>query len=167
MSYDLKLDSNAKDLVLSKGKFYITSTVREVLRQRIYITFRTMVGEWFLNTSFGLYDKELFLNKRVSKNQIDAYVINKLNQFPEVENIDYFEGSYDGFTRTYSATFVLKANGETGVFTINLVPPGTEVSYPDPNDALNVLSCEIPGIDNTNAYYEMMNFDLPTDIAWL
>lgn len=167
MSYDLKLDSDTKDLVLSKGKFYTTSTVREILRQRIYITFRTMVGEWFLNTSFGLYDKDLFLNKRVTKVQVDAYVINQLNQFPEVDNIEFFEGSYDYNTRTYSATFVVKANGENGVFKISLAPPGVETSYPDPKDAQETLSCEIPTILNTNAFYEMMNFDLPTDIAWL
>jgi len=167
MSYDLKLDSDGRDLVFSKGKFYTTGTVREVLRQRIYITFRTMVGEWFLNTQFGLYDKDLFLNKRVSKAQVDAYVINKLNQFPEVEVVDYFDSTYDFYTRTYSMTFVVKADGETGVFKINLVPPGAEVSYPDPQEDLEALRCEIPDIANTNAFYEMMNFDLPTTIAWL
>lgn len=167
MSYDLKLDSEGRDLVFTKGKFYTTSTVREVLRQRIYITFRTMVGEWFLNTDFGLYDKDLFLNKRVSKPQVDAYVINKLNQFPEVQNIEFFESSYDYQTRTYSTTFVVRANGETGVFKINLIPPGTEINYPDPKEDLETLACEIPNIETTNAFYEMMNFDLPTTIAWL
>lgn len=167
MSYDFKMDSEARDLVFTKGKFYTTSTVREVLRQRIYITFRTMVGEWYLNTAFGLYDKDLFLNKRVSKTQVDAYVINKLNQFPEVDSIEHFEGDYDYYTRTYSATFVVKADGETGVFKINLVPPGVEVNYPDPKEDLETLRCEIPDVDRTNAFYEMMNFDLPTTIAWL
>jgi hypothetical protein len=167
MAYDLLLDSDSRDLVISKGKMGMTSTVRELLRQRINITFRTLVGEWFLNTQFGLYDKDVFLNKQVTKTQVDAYIVDKLNQFPEVLRLKSFEGSFDGFTRTYSCTFVILTEDGNGVFRVNLTPPGVEVSYPDPKNDLEALTCEIPDVDNTNAYYEMMNFDLPTTIAWL
>ena len=167
MSYDLLLDSNSEDLVISKGKMYMTSTIRELLRQRINITFRTLVGEWFLNTSFGLYDKDIFLNKTVTKEQIDAYIVDKLNGFPEVRDVQSFEGSFDGFTRVYSCVFVVTTEDGTGVYRVNLTPPGVEVGYPDPKEDLETLSCEIPTIEGSNAFYEMMNFDLPTTIAWL
>lgn len=132
MSYDLLLDPNSNDLVLNKGKFYATSTIRELLRQRIHITFRTLVGEWFLNTSFGLYDKDVFLNKSVTKVQVDAYIIDKLNQFPEVLSVKSFEGSFDNFSRVYSCVFVVTTQDGTGVFSVNLAPPEQRLSIQTP-----------------------------------
>jgi len=168
MAYDFALDSDGGDLVISKGKFGFTQTVREVLRQRMYITFRTFKGEWFLNTNFGSYDKELFLNKSVTKEVIDSYFISIINGFPEVQSLRYFEATYDPFNRTYSMTFAVVADGTTGVFRIDLTPPGIEVAYPDPSGVFDIENqCDFPDIDQTNAYYEYLNITLATDQRWL
>ena len=167
MSYDLLLDSDGQDMVLNKGKFYMTSSARELLRQRLYILFRAFVGEWFLNTEFGLYDKSIFLSKGVTQNQIDAYIVNKINQIPEVDTILSFESEYNNSNRVYSLTFVIKVGEDTGVYRINLTPPGVEISYPDPQGELEGFICDAPNLELTNAFYEMMNFGLPGDIAWL
>lgn len=168
MSYDLALDSDGSDLVLSKGKFQVTTTVRALLRQRMFITFRTFKGEWFLDTTFGAYDTSVFLNKQVTKDSLDAYFISIINTFPEVDVLRSFEGTLDSSTRTYSMTFVVTAQGETGVYTIDLTPPGVEVAYPDPTSVFDIdYQCDVPGVDQTNAYYEYLNITLATDERWL
>tara|TARA_Y100000593_G_scaffold94032_1_gene191196 strand:- start:13458 stop:13964 length:507 start_codon:yes stop_codon:yes gene_type:complete len=168
MAYDLALDTDGKDLSLSKGKFKTTQTVRELLRQRMYITFRAFKGEWFLNTQFGAYDTQLFLDKQVTKDILDSYFIALINSFPEVDVLRDFEGTYDVSTRTYSMTFVVTAQGQTGVYKIDLTPPGVEVAYPDPSSVFDInYECDFPDIDQTNAYYEYLNITLATDKRWL
>jgi len=168
MSYDLALDSDGSDLVLTKGKFRTTQTVRELLRQRMFITFRTFKGEWFLDTTFGAYDTSVFLNKQVTKDSLDAYFISIINTFPEVDVLRSFEAEYDTGTRVYSMTFVVTAQGETGVYKIDLTPPGVEVAYPDPSGVFDInYQCDVPDVDQTNAYYEYLNITLATDKRWL
>ena len=167
MAYDFALDDNAEDLVLSKGKFSMTQSVRQSLRQRMYITFRTFKGEWFLNTNFGAYDPELFLNKGVTKEVLDSYFITLINSFPEVQALQFFEGSYDPATRVYSMTFVVTADDQTGTYRIDLTPPGIEVAYPDPSGIFDIVQCEIPDIQQTNEYYEYLNITLASTGSWL
>jgi len=168
MAYDLLLYPEGQDLALSKGKFAVTHTVKELLRQRMYITFRTFKGEWFLNNNFGSYDRELFLNKKVTKDAIDSYFISIINGFPEVDQLRSFEGRYDAATRVYSMTFVVRAEDETGVYKIDLTPPGVEVDYPNPSGILDIeAECDFPDVDFTNAYYEYLNITLATDKRWL
>ena len=167
MAYDFALDSNAEDLVLSKGKFGFTQTVREVLRQRMYITFRTFKGEWFLNTQFGAYDTELFLNKTLTKDALDSYFVALINSFPEVDLLRFFEADYNPATRVYGMTFVVTARGETGTFRVDLTPPDVEIAYPDPTNVFDIVQCEIPYINQTNTWYEYVNITLATDGSWL
>jgi len=167
MAYDFSLDSDGTDLVLSKGKFKTTLTVRELLRQRMYITFRTFKGEWFLNTQFGAYDTELFLNKQVTKDSLDSYFIALINSFPEVDALRDFLGTYNAGTRVYSMEFVVTAQGQTGVYKIDLTPPGIEVAYPDPSSSFELDACEVPDVDQTNVYYEYINITMATDQRWL
>lgn len=167
MAYDFALDSDGQDLPIVDGKFSFTETVRQLLRQRILITFRTFKGEWFKNINFGVYDKNLFLNKSTTKGQIDAYLISIISDFPEVDNLKFFESSFDNSTRTLSVTFVVVAAGEQGTFRIDLTPPDVEINYPDPTQALVIDGCEIPIIAQTNEYYEFINIDLATTSSWL
>lgn len=167
MAYDFLLDDDAKDLVISKGKFGFTQSVRETLRQRMYITFRTVRGEWFLNAAFGAYDVEAFSNKELTKNALDSYFISLINSFPEVELLRSFEATYDPFTRTYGMIFSVDTVEGTGVFRIDLTPPDVEVAYPDPSSIFDLDACEIPDVDRTNTYYEYLNITLATDQRWL
>lgn len=169
MAYDLALDLDSNDLSFSKGKFSFTSSVRELLKQRMFITFRTFTGEWFLNTEFGAYNLELFSSKNFTKDTLDSYFITIINSFSEVISLKSFEAEYDGYTRVYSMTFVVvTSDGSTGTYKIDLTPPGVEVAYPDPSDILDLDdACEVPDIDQTNAYYEYLNITLATDERWL
>lgn len=167
MAYDFLLDEDAKDLVISKGKFGFTQSVRQTLRQRMYITFRTIKGEWFLNTAFGAYDKEAFTNKELTKNALDSYFVSIINTFPEVLLLKSFEATYDPATRTYGMVFVVDTDGGTGVFRIDLTPPDVEVAYPDPSSIFDLDACEVPDVDTTNTYYEYLNITLATDKMWL
>lgn len=168
MAYDLALDSDGKDLVLSKGKFRMTQTPRELLKQKMLITFRTFKGEWFLNTQFGAYDKSLFLDKQITKDVLDSYFISIINSFAEVDVLRDFIGTYNVATRVYSMEFVVTVGEQTGVYRIDLTPPDVEIAYPDPTGIFDIeYQCNVPDVDQTNAYYEYLNITLATTGRWL
>lgn len=168
MAYDLALDSDGNDLTISRGRFGVTQTIRELLRQRMYITFRTFRGEWFLNTQFGAYDNNLFGSKSLTKDALDSYFVSIINNFPEVNLLESFEATYDVAKRIYGMTFVVRTDEGTGVYKIDLLPPDVEVAYPDPTGIFDLnYECDFPDIDQTNAYYEYLNITLATDKRWL
>ncbi len=168
MSYDFLMDPDGQDLVYSAGKMGYTQSIRELLRNKLYISFRAFKGEYFYNTDFGIYDKNIFLNKTVTKNQVDAYLISEINSFEEVDELRSFQSEYDPANRIYSLTFVVRTiTEENGIFTINMLPPGEQIKYPDPQDRIEAALCEVPTVENSNAFYELLNFELPTDLYWL
>lgn len=168
MAFDLALDNDGKDIVLEKGKIATTSSVKQLLKQRMYITFRTLRGEWFRNVNFGAYNRELFFNGNATESSINAFFITLINSFPEVETLKIFEGEFLRETRSYRITFAVDTiEGTQGNYTVDLVPPGIEVPYPDPTNVLSQDACEVPEISTANQYYEYLNITMATDERWL
>ena len=168
MAYDLALDTEGKDLVLNSGKFSMTSSVKQLLRQRMYMTFRTLRGEWFRNPDFGGYNREIFFDSNATENSINAFYLSLLNSFPEVARVKSFDGEFLRRDRVYRLTFVVDTvDGQQGAYAINLIPPGVEIPYPDPTNVLSQDDCEVPTIDNANTYYEYLNITLATTERWL
>lgn len=164
MAFDFLLNENS-DLVIQNKDIALTDSPRDLLKQKILITFRTMTGEWYLNTRFGAYDKNIFLNKAVTKDGIDAYLISILLGFDEVEDIIFFTSTVDNVNRAYSCNFAVRSIAGNGTFSVNILPPGTEATYPESGLGLTGV-CSTTDSESANEFYELMNIRIPTEIPW-
>lgn len=164
MAIDFLLGDN-NDIVFRDKDFTTTNSPKDILKQKIYIIFQTFVGEWFLNTQFGGYNKDVFLNKQITKDGVDAYFTSILLSIPEVDEILFFNSSFTGSNRTYSCNFAVKSIAGTGTFTVNLLPPSSEVAYPPSNTSL-VGACAVVDTASVNEFYELMNIRIPLEIPW-
>lgn len=162
--YDLRLD-NDSDIIVQDQDLALTRTAQDLLKQKIYVIFRTFAGEWYLNTQFGGYNKDVFLNKSLGKSGVDAYFISILNSLEEVEEVVTFSSEFAGTERLYTCRFDVRTTSGTGRFDINILPPGTELSYPSSGIGLDTI-CSTVDASSVNDFYELMNIRIPTEIPW-
>lgn len=168
MAIDLLLSKDTNDLVISTplGDVTKTSSKKELLRQKISITFQTFVGEWYLNTTFGLIDRSVFFSKPITKAELDAFIVVKLNAFTEVLEIKSFSSTFDTANRQYSVTFTVRTDeGNVNLF-VAVTPAGQEIEYPTNATELSATSCELPTVDNSNTYYEMIHLFWPESFGF-
>lgn len=150
---DFKLDGGS-DIQLVNGKFVLTETIQESLRQRLQTKYRTSKGEWFLNTTYGIpYFDGVYggttvygiLGKNYSKSEIDAIYINETNADPDVIRIKEFNSNLNRATRHYDVSLeVMTTDGLIRVV-IPSVTPNDEVDYPIPPEFVVTPDC---GADN-------------------
>lgn len=163
---DLRLTNN--DITLTRGgDFALTQSMKELLKQRMIITFQAFTGEWFLNPEFGAFNRNILFNKLATKDLLDSYYKRQIINFPEVTGITSFTSFFDTRNRVYSFQFQVSTIEETAGFRINLIPPDVEVSYPYFPTELQAIGCT-SGVDaeTQNALYELINIDLPSTIPW-
>lgn len=168
MAVDLLLDRNTNDLVISTttGDLVRTDSKKSLLRQRISITFQTFVGEWFLNTTFGLIDRTIFFTKPVTKDQLDAFIISKLNAFEEVLEILNFSSEFNKSNRQYDVRFTVRTDeGNVNLF-VAVTPSGQAIAYPSNATQLSSVECELPTIANSSAYYELIHLTWPESFGF-
>lgn len=155
---DLLLDSNTNDIVLKNGKAVAVQDNRDWARQRILVRLRTFLGEWFLNTDFGMPYRQVILKKGTTKSTVDALVIAQINLVEIVESILDFESVIEN--NTYTCSFRVKVTPES----INNVQESLndEWIYPTPPDS-PVPDPEYDGdyIQLSNDLYELIHFSLP------
>lgn len=163
---DLKISDLDNDIVIVDKDLVLTSSVGELLRQRLLITFRTLVGEWFLNTEFGAYNIDLFTNKGITQSRADSYFINIINQYEEVEEILSFTSEFDKIKREYCLIFNVKTAEGDGVFEINFNQADSLIEYPEATPLAEITSCSFTEADQVNAFYVLLNIDIPTTIPW-
>lgn len=165
MAYDLLLNED-NDIFIQNGDFVLTSSNGQLLKQRMEITFHTLVGEWYLNTEFGTYNIDLFTNKKLTKAQMDSYFINIIKSFPEVERLLEYVGEFNAFTREYSLRFRVKALGETLNVEFSLLPPGVETLYEETDYKFPPKGCDIADVQEANDFYKLIHIDIPTTLSW-
>ncbi len=96
------------DLTLTSGDFVFVEESYRVA-QAIETTLRTLRGEWFLNTGFGVpYFQSILGQKMVTKDTFDSIVRSAVVGVPDVNRILEYESSFDRANRVYSVT--LKAD---------------------------------------------------------
>lgn len=100
---DLLLDQEKKDIVLSGGDILVTSDRDSDLMQRLFLRFKTYLGEWFWNTNYGIdYLTKVFgVNK--DKNMIDNLLTNEILKEPMVESVHSFSSKIQN--NEYSCIF--------------------------------------------------------------
>jgi hypothetical protein len=163
---DLKLEG--QDIVIGRsGDLLLTQSLKELLKQRMEITFRAFTGEWYLNPAWGGFNRDILYNKQATKDILDAFYRDIIISFPEVVSIPEFISFYSSVDRVYSFQFQVETVEETAGFRINLVPPGVEIAYPYFPTELEAIGCTA-GVDaaTQNRFYELLNIDLPVNIPW-
>lgn len=167
MAIDLKLADATNDIYLVDKDLVLTSSVAELLRQRLLVTFRTFVGEWYLDTGFGAYNIEFFTNKGITKEIADAYFLDIILEYEEVEEVLSFSSTFDKATRAYSLIFNVRTIEGDGTFEINFTQADALIQYPEPTDIAEVALCDFVTADTTNDFYILLNIDIPLTIPWL
>lgn len=99
----------------------ITSIPVDVVAQRLSIRLQTFLGEWFINTAYGVPYWQRILGKKVSKTAIDRIFQEQILSERGVREITSFSSTFQN--RTYDMSFRVRAiNGAvTETITINNV----------------------------------------------
>lgn len=106
---DIRLDSNG-DAVFINGPLTlegVTHKAQDVVAQRLTIRLRTFLGEWFLDTTYGVPYLSRILVKNVSKTTVDNILREEILNEPGVLEIQKFSSTFDAGTRLYSCSFIV------------------------------------------------------------
>lgn len=106
MSYDLQLDTKTHDLVIdpATGDLQLLSAARRIAQQ-IKVTLLVFLGEWFLDTSFGMPYLESILVKNPRLGTINAVFRARIIDVPGVIRVRRLEFDIDRVQRALTVTF--------------------------------------------------------------
>lgn len=118
---DILMNLQTGDAVFHNGpltKEYTTQPYTQTVQQRLYIRLRTFLGEWFLNTAYGVPYWQRILGKKITKSETDRIFQEQILSDVGVAEILSFKSSF--VNRVYSLSFTARCrNGETLSLTIN------------------------------------------------
>lgn len=107
MDFKLNLDG---DIIWRNGPLLrqdTTQTPAEVTGQRLLILLRTWMGEWFLDTTYGIpWEQRILAKKQVSKVSVDLILQQKVLSDEGVKEIVSWESTF--VNRHYDLTFKIK-----------------------------------------------------------
>lgn len=119
---DLLLDYQTNDLIFHNGtltKEYTTQPLVEIVQQRLFILLKTYLGEWFLDTSYGIPYFQDILGFKTTKEKVDLIFQQKILAENGVKEITEFKSTF--VNRQYSLSFKVRVNTgeETNVINVN------------------------------------------------
>jgi hypothetical protein len=120
MSIDLKLDIDTHDLAFKNNGDLILIDGQERIAQEIKVLLLTFLGEWFLNTDFGIPYLESVLVKNPSRTQIEAIFRSKVKEVPGVLRVPTVEISIEAGTRK-SRISLPDIETDQGLITVSVV----------------------------------------------
>lgn len=104
------MDTQTHDIVWNNGpltKDYTTQPYTQTVGQRLKIRLLTFMGEWFLDTTYGVpYWQRLLGIKQTSKSAIDLIFQQQILAEPGVKEIVRFDSTFQN--RQYSLNFRVK-----------------------------------------------------------
>ncbi len=93
----------------------------DVVAQRLAIRLRTFLGEWFLNTEYGVPYFERILRKGVNKTTVDNILREQILEETGVLEIVSFNSEFNPSARSYSCNFQVKtASGTSQSVTVSV-----------------------------------------------
>lgn len=109
---DFKLSSTEpNDIIWHNGpllKEDTTQTRVEVTGQRLLIQLRTWLGEWFINTAYGIpYEQRIIAKKNISKAGVDLILQQQVLSDAGVREIVSWSSTLSS-TRKYTLVFSIK-----------------------------------------------------------
>lgn len=119
---DIKL--NGYDATFVNGPDISSMVVNkqaDVVAQRLTIRLRTFLGEWFLNTEYGVPYFERILRKGVNKTTVDNILREQILEEAGVLEIVSFNSEFNPSARSYSCNFQVKtASGTSQSVTVSV-----------------------------------------------
>lgn len=103
---DLSLGTNFSDLVFTNFNLSINDEPQAVA-QRIAVRLRIFLGEWFLDTTYGIPYYQSILVKAPDLNAIRTILRTQISTVPNVLSIDEFDFEYNTTTRTLIVNFTV------------------------------------------------------------
>lgn len=124
MTYDLQLDHLTHDVLLNpRGDLQLLDGA-ERIRQQIEVTLLAFLGEWFLDTSFGVPYLEQITVKNPRMSQVQIILRSKVAAVPGVTRVRDVRLSANRALRTLTATITAETTeGLVGPFDLSLDLP--------------------------------------------
>lgn len=113
MANDILLDPITHDIDLVNGTTMVLCTQKKDLtRQRVEITLKTFLGEWFANILFGVPYFQTIYGKN-TKNAADIAIKTAIQNVEGIVELISYESSLDSTTRKLTVSFrALSEDGE-------------------------------------------------------
>lgn len=106
MATDIKINAD-HDIDLTTPMVLVSGG--EHLMQRLHIKFKTLYGEWYLDTTIGLKLFEIAFRKNPEIKLIDNLFLLTLKEEPEVKSILSYESFFNSTTRVYNFNFKIES----------------------------------------------------------
>jgi len=117
---DIKLDA-AHDAIFINAPLTrsdVTQPLLETVSQRLKIRLLTFMGEWFLDTRYGVPYWQRILGRKVSKQSVDLIFQENILAEDGVKELVSFSSNYNN--RVYSAEFRVKVQSGAVTDTITV-----------------------------------------------
>lgn len=160
MTTELLLSETTNDLTITQGDIILSTTNQESLRQRIFITLSTWLGEWKLNINFGMPYRQTIFVTGIDKDSVDALFINQIRAFTDVTQILEFNSELNKATRGYTITQLVVLTTEGTTENVTRFNPDDEVYVSGAIDPVGVICEGIVSIDTANRFHQFLHFDL-------
>lgn len=170
--YDFFMNvDGVNDLDFSENiDFSWTSTIQDSLVQRLQLKFKTYLGTWGYNTSFGV-DYIGIMQAGFSKEELDNEFVKIIMEEEDVTSVKNIISRYDNKTRRYE---IVSADVLTdgGLLTLPLSNPYEKTNeYPTPYNFDDFVSClkTEEDIEDINRLYDFVNYSglpLSGDSYW-
>lgn len=115
MAYDIAVDVNISDIVLTDDGDIMLIDNAERVAQQIVISLRFWLGEWFLDTSLGVPYLEYVLVKNPNINHVRQVIAEAIMQVTGVSKVDRLDFVYDAPNRALSVIY--EAETDKGLIT--------------------------------------------------
>ncbi len=159
MSFDLLIDQESNDLIISNNELKFTTTQPEEVRQRLGVRLRTFQNEWFIDQSFGIPYLQQIISQSRRKEEVDVLLVSEIRSEDGVQAVTDFRSDWDRYSRVYSFDAdLVTTNGPVNVAILN--QPSTEWNYPDSGDQNSRVECGINDLEfSSNRLFKFINID--------
>ena len=116
---DIRLDTLVGDLPFTNSLADIVTDKPTEIQQRLYIRLKTFLGEWYLNTNYGVPYFQQILGKNKKKATVDAIIQSEVLEDTDVLELVEFNSQLTP-DRVYSVNFKVKLSNTVGVVPVTI-----------------------------------------------
>lgn len=114
MMVDIALNASSHDIIIKDGDFLLIDNAERVAQQ-IKVKLLTLLGEWFLDTTWGVPYLEYILIKQPNKSLIYQILREQILSVDDVKGLNSLDLGYDVKSRTLAVSY--EANTDYGLVT--------------------------------------------------
>lgn len=111
---DIALNASSHDIIIKDGDFLLIDNAERV-GQQIKVKLLTLLGEWFLDTTWGVPYLEYILIKQPNKSLIYQILREQILSVDDVKGLNSLDLGYDVKSRTLAVSY--EANTDYGLVT--------------------------------------------------